>query len=206
MTKEELIRIESRVRYLWLEGQLPFLIHLAGGNEDELIHIFSHIGPDDWVFASHRAHYHALLHGMPEEELIKQIMAGRSMSLCWPKFVQSSIVAGTCSIAAGKAFSVHLRGSAGHVWCFLGDGASDEGSFIEAARWVDAMNLPCTFVMENNNSSCGVTREERHSSMDGLSFKCVWSYTYTPTYPHAGTVEKMQLRPERVAAARLASS
>lgn len=205
MTKEDLIRIESRIRDLWLDGQLPYLIHLMGGNEDQLISIFKRIKPTDYVFASHRAHYHALLHGMPEDELIRQLMDGRSMSLCWPRFVQSSIVAGTCSIAAGKAFSSRLRGSTEHVWCFLGDGASDEGSFIEAARWVDALELPCTYILENNNSSCGVSKAKRGSGpIPGLW--CVEQYEYVPTYPHAGTREAMTLRAERIEYARNLSS
>lgn len=211
MTAADLIRIESRIRDLWLDGQIPSLLHLCGGNEEQLLRIFSQIDIDrDWIFTSHRAHYHAMLFGMPEEELIAQIMEGRSMSLCWPRMVQSSIVAGTCSIAAGKAMAIKLRGGTERVWCFLGDGASDEGTFTEAARLVDARELPCRFILENNDSSCGVSQETRWGKwkdewMFGSGFhwpSCVEEYRYIPSHPHAGTVEKMTLRPERIEAVR----
>lgn len=204
MTAKDLIRIESRIRDLWLDGQIPSLLHLCGGNEAQLIKVFEQIDTErDWLFCSHRAHYHALLFGMPEEELIRQILEGRSMSLCWPRMVQSSIVAGTCSIAAGKAMAIKLRGGTERVWCFLGDGASDEGTFWEAARFVSARGLPCTFVLEFNNSSCGVRIDQRWGDIPKWDWpECVYQYTYTPTYPHAGTREKMTLRPERIEAVR----
>jgi hypothetical protein len=61
MNAADLIEFEKKIAALWAAGELPFLTHLAGGNEAQLINIFNDIGPDDWVFASHRCHYHALL-------------------------------------------------------------------------------------------------------------------------------------------------
>ena len=42
-TKEELISFEDRIGDLYLDNQLPFLFHLSGGNEDQLIEIFKDI-------------------------------------------------------------------------------------------------------------------------------------------------------------------
>lgn len=204
MTAADLIRIESRIVELWKAGEVPYMTHLAGGNEQQLIDIFSQIDTErDYIFVSHRAHYHALLFGMPEEELIRQILAGRSMCLCWPRMVQSSIVAGTCSIAAGKAYGIKLRGGKEKVWCFLGDGASDEGSFTEAARWADANELPIRYIIEWNDSSCGVLHAKRWGgSPSGDWPDNVQSYRYTPVYPHAGCDIRPSLKPERIEEAR----
>ena len=60
-------------------GKLPFAIHLPGGNEEQLIDIFKNIKEGDYVFSTHRNWYHALLHGLPAEELERKILNGRSM-------------------------------------------------------------------------------------------------------------------------------
>jgi pyruvate dehydrogenase E1 component alpha subunit len=207
MTAADLIRIENRIKSLWLQGQIPYMLHLAGGNEDQLIRIFSQMGPDDWIFTGHRSHYHALLHGMPEDELVRQIMEGRSMCLQWPRMVQSSILAGVCAMAAGMAMSIKLRGGTERVWCFLGDGGSDEGTFWEAARWVSARDLPCAFILENNQTSCGVGFSERWGrNMPWNLPDSVQVYWYEPTLPHAGTREKMTLDSARIEAARKAAN
>ncbi len=39
-TVEELIAFEDRIGDLYLDNKLPFLFHLSGGNEKELISIF----------------------------------------------------------------------------------------------------------------------------------------------------------------------
>ena len=54
-------------------GRLPFAIHLPGGNEEQLIAIFSQIKPGDYVFSTHRNWYHALLHGLPENEVEEKV-------------------------------------------------------------------------------------------------------------------------------------
>ncbi len=66
-TKEELIAFEDHIGDLYMDNQLPFLFHLSGGNEEQLIDIFKDIKEGDYVISSHRNHYHALLHGIPPE-------------------------------------------------------------------------------------------------------------------------------------------
>ena len=42
-TKEDLIAFEDHIGDLYMDNQLPFLFHLSGGNEDQLIDIFKDI-------------------------------------------------------------------------------------------------------------------------------------------------------------------
>ena len=42
-TKEELIAFEDHIGELYADNKLPFLFHLSGGNEDQLIEIFKEI-------------------------------------------------------------------------------------------------------------------------------------------------------------------
>lgn len=190
MTKEELIAFEKRIETSFNNGELPYLIHLSGGNEDQLIKIFNNIKPGDWIFSTHRSHYHYLLAGGPPEKLEKMIMDGRSMFVFDKdlNFYSSSIVCATPSIAAGVAWALKKQGSDKKVWCFLGDGAEDEGHLYEAARYVDGWNLPCTFIVEDNDRSVSAGKKERWGTEEISNvFKCVERYRYISTWPHGGT-------------------
>lgn len=190
-TKEDLIQFETRVKELWEAGELPYLLHLAGGNEDQLIEIFNEAKEGDWFFCSHRAHYHALLAGMPPADLMQRIQRGDSMFLFDNKlnFYTSSVLAGVCCIAAGVAYQLKQSGSPSKVRCFIGDGAEDNGHVYEAIRYATAMDLPCKFVIEDNNRQVDTCMTERW----GLEMRFPWPtshvfrYRYTPTYPHAGS-------------------
>jgi len=187
MTAHDLINFELRIRRLFKEGKLPYLIHLCGGNEVQLINLFSEIRRGDWVFSTHRSHYHYLLHGGKPEDLEQMICEGRSMFVFDHRlnFYSSSVLAGTCGIAAGVAYQIKEANEARHVWCFLGDGAEDEGHFYEAVNYVDGLNLPCTFVIEDNDRSVDTSKADRGRGKITWP-SCVRRYHYEPTYPHGG--------------------
>ena len=48
---DELISFEDEIGDLYLENKLPFLFHLSGGNEKELISIFENIDDNDYVIS-----------------------------------------------------------------------------------------------------------------------------------------------------------
>jgi hypothetical protein len=171
-------------------GRLPFAIHLPGGNEEQLIAIFSQIKPGDYVFSTHRNWYHALLHGLPENEVEEKILAGRSMFMFdrARNFFVSAIIGGTPAIAAGVALGLKLKGSTARVWCFVGDGIEDTGHFAEAVRYVDGFNLPCSFVIEDDNMAVEAPKEIRWGKREDLIWpSCVTRYKYQKTWPHIRT-------------------
>jgi len=190
-TKEELISFEKRIVKLFEEGKIPYLLHLCGGNEDELIKIFSFINEGDYVLSTHRSHYHYLLAGGSESELEKKILDGNSMFVFDKKlnFLTSSILSGMTSIAVGIAYSLKIENSKRKVWCFVGDGAEDEGHIYEAIRFVDSQDLPCQFIIEDNDRSVNSSKEMRYGKCVNFIWnsKHVYKYEYKPTYPHAGT-------------------
>jgi len=192
MTREELIAFESRIAAKYDDGEYPYLVHFAGGNEDQLIEIFKDIKPGDYVFSTHRNAYHALLHGIPPDELEAKIEAGKSMYVFdrARNFFSSSIVAATPAIAAGVAWALKRKGSDKRVWCFIGDGAEDEGHCYEAVRYVDGMNLPCVFIIEDNDRNVSASKGERRGEFSRnfpWPCSCVRRYHYKATYPHGGT-------------------
>lgn len=153
MDAKELIDFENEVARKIEAKEIAAPVHLGGGNEEHLIRIFADIKPTDWVFCSYRQHYHALLHGIPRERVMAEIVAGRSMTMCFPKrrFYSSAIVAGQCSIATGVAYGVK---DDSHVWCFIGDMGSTTGAFHEAQQYARGRDLPITFIIEDNGLSC----------------------------------------------------
>ena len=201
MTSSDLIAFESKIRDHFAAGQLPCLIHLSGGNETQLLEIFSRVRPQDWVFSTHRNHYHALLKGIPADHLEAEILAGRSMFIYSKEhnFLTSSILAGTCCIAAGVAWDIaqesFTHGGHPHVYCFLGDGAEEEGHYYEAVLFAESNDLPITFIVEDNARQVDTPKAERrggyftsngraHKPLD--HFACVERYHYEPTFPHGG--------------------
>lgn len=187
-SKKELIDFENHIGDLYMDNQLPFLFHLSGGNEDQLIEIFKEIKEDDYVISSHRNHYHALLHGIPPETVIDRIKNGRSMFIYDRKrnFFVSAIIGGTPAIAAGIAWALKKKGSTQKVWCFVGDGTEDNGHLFEASRYVDGWDLPCKFIIESNDRSCEASNKDRWNDKDHIqwNFKSIIKYQYECTYPH----------------------
>jgi pyruvate dehydrogenase E1 component alpha subunit len=188
-TKEELIAFENKIGDLYLDNKLPFLFHLSGGNEEQLIEIFKDIKEGDYVISNHRSHYHALLHGIPPEVVEDRILNGRSMFIYDRErnFFCSAIIGGTPAIAVGIAWALKRKGSDKKVWCFIGDGTEDSGHTYEAVRYIDGFDLPCTFVIENNNRSVESTNEERWGKTAEYQWNSssVIKYHYDITYPHA---------------------
>lgn len=193
-TAEQLIAFESKLAKAYEAGELPFLLHLAGGDEAQLIEIFKQVAVGDWVFASHRAHYHALLAGIHPAEVEAKIMAGKSMFIydAERNFCVSAVLAGTCGIAVGVAVALKEEGSPSRVWCFLGDGGEEQGHFWEAAMYAEGHDLPITFIIADNDQQVETPKLERRGGLvGGLEniMGCVRRYLYKPTYPHAGTKE-----------------
>jgi len=191
MTSADLIAFESRIRSHWQAGDLPCLLHLCGGNEEQLVRIFRDIRPQDWVLSGHRNHYHALLKGIPPDVLEASILRGDSMFTFSDehRFLSSAILAGLCGTANGLAWAMREAGENSRVWCFLGDGAEEEGHFYEAVLFAEAHDLPVRFVIEDNDRQVDTTLAERgRTKPAGLldHASCVLRYTYAPTYPHAG--------------------
>jgi len=188
MNKKDLIKFENDIKETFRQGKLPFLIHFSGGNEKELIKIFKNISENDYVFSTHRSHYHYLLKGGSQKKLKEKICNGNSMFIFDKKlkFFTSSILAGTTGIAAGVALAIKLKGGKQKVWCFLGDGAEDQGHFYEAVRYVDNLDLPCKFIIEDNDRSVESTKEMRSAKRTIKWPNCVIRYTYKSTYPHGG--------------------
>lgn len=188
MNKQELIEFERKIAEVFDRGEIPYPVHLSGGNEDQLIELFHRIKPEDWVFSTHRPHYHYLLKGGSPEDLEKKIKGGNSMYVFDRKlnFYSSAIVGGTPGIAAGLAMAIKMQEISGHVWCFVGDGGEDSGHFYEAVRYVHGHKLPCTFVILDDNLSVETPKQVRYGDCEIEWPDRVIRYKYERVWPHLG--------------------
>jgi len=198
-TKESLIEFENEIANMFNNGLIKAPVHLHNGNEDQLIKIFESINSDDWVFSSWRSHYHCLLKGVPPDKMIQQILAGRSIALCFKEqnVVCSGIVTGTVPIALGTAIDIKKKGGIEHVWCFIGDMTSETGIAHECIKYARNFDLPITYVIEDNSKSvCTDTRKTwglKEPSNKAKLDKHVMYYSYELTkYPHAGAGQRVQ--------------
>lgn len=188
--KARLIAFVNQVADLHDKGFLPFAVHLPGGNEEQLIDIFSGIHESDYVLSTHRNWYHALLHGIPEEALLEKIKSARSMFVYdrSRNFLVSAIIGGTPAIAVGIGLALKRKNSHQRVWCFVGDGIEDTGHFAESVRYVDGFDLPVTFVIEDDGMAVEASKELRWgTSRDLIWPSCVKRYKYTKSKPHIRT-------------------
>ena len=113
MEKKDLVNFEKEIADLFNNKKIRAPIHLYSGNEEFLINFFKKINKNDWIFCSWRSHYQCLLKGVPKDELKKEILNGKSISLCFPKYkiYSSAIVGGNLPTAVGVALSLKRKKS-----------------------------------------------------------------------------------------------
>lgn len=190
-TIETLQAFEKEIADLFNSGKIRAPVHLESGNELELLKIFKDIKPDDWIAGSWRLHLKCLLKGVPPERLRADILAGRSITLCYPDYriISSAIVGGILPIALGIAWAIKRNGGKDRVWAFLGDMTSVTGIAHECAQYAAGHNLPIEFVIEWNGISVCTPTEE----VWGKDGECIWSmYEYKLGFPHAGAGVRVQ--------------
>lgn len=183
LTAADLRTFEREVADAFEAGKIKAPVHLSGGNEDELIQIFKEVPRDAWVFSTWRSHYHALLHGVPSERVMADILTGKSMMLHYPeyRFFTSAIVGGMLPIACGVA------AAGAQVWCFVGDMTASIGAFYDAEKYACGYSLPITFVVENNGLSTNTPTLEAWGVGNANDLMKTTEYFYTRTYPHVGS-------------------
>jgi pyruvate dehydrogenase E1 component alpha subunit len=189
LSKQDLLEFEERVKEEYEKGTIAGPVHLSKNNEDQLIEVFKYISTDDWVFSNWRNHYHALLHGVPEDHLWNLITAGKSMSVYCndPKFYTSSIVGGVVPIALGAAMGIKRNKEDRKVWVFAGDMTAETGVFHEVYKYSRCHDLPINFVVEDNNMSTNTPTDETWGGSKSKHPDDVFYYSYERGYPHHGT-------------------
>ena len=148
-------------------------IHLAIGQEAIAVGVSKWLRSTDAIFGNHRSHAHFLASGAPLKSLFSEILGrasgasggkGGSMHLKYPNnglIGTMPIVAGTIPIAVGAALSKRRSNLSDIAVIYFGDGAAEEGVFHESLNLARILNLPITFICENNVFSSHLHIDER---------------------------------------------
>ncbi|NPV85097.1 MAG: thiamine pyrophosphate-dependent dehydrogenase E1 component subunit alpha [Anaerolineae bacterium] len=153
----ELRAIEERRR-----GLIPGFIHSCVGEEATAVGACLALHQDDVITSTHRGHGHLLAKGGDPKYMMAELAArssgyckGRGGSLHIADFDlgilgANGIVGGGIPAAVGAALAFSLRKEKRVALSFFGDGATNQGSFHEAANMAGLWKLPVIFFCENN--------------------------------------------------------
>lgn len=144
-------------------------------------------GQEQWWVTTYRCHALALLLGSTPNELMAELFGkatgnakgrGGSMHFFAERLLGGfGIVGGQIPIATGAAFALQYQKRVPKVQgmkrgdlsiCFLGDGAVAQGAFHESLNLASLWDLPCLYVIENNQWGMG-THVSRALSMEPIA-------------------------------------
>jgi len=171
-------RFEERSLQAYNQGKIGGFLHLYIGQESVAVGAISVMGENDHMITAYRDHGHSLAVGMTMKACMAELFGkqtgcskgkGGSMHFFSPEkryWGGHGVVAGQTPLGAGLAFALKYKGIRGCALCFLGDGAINQGVFMETLNLVGLWGIPVVFVIENNGYSMG-TSESRSSVTPG---------------------------------------
>lgn len=155
-------KYEERIYFLFLEGIMPGTIHQSHGEEASAVGMIYDLRREDMMFSTHRPAGHDIAKGVSLRSMMCE-MFGKDEGCCRGKGgamhtgdfdlgapPANAIVGGNIPIAAGAALAFKMQGRDNIAMSFMGDGATNEGSFHETMNAAAAWRLPVVFVCENN--------------------------------------------------------
>jgi TPP-dependent pyruvate/acetoin dehydrogenase alpha subunit len=155
-------RFEETAEELYYRGTVVGLLHLYIGEEAVATGACLALNQDDYITSTHRGHGHLLAKGGDSSRLLAEL-CGRVTGYCRGKggsmhaadlslgiLGANGVVGGGFGIATGAALSAQKRGSGQVVVCFFGDGAANQGIFMEVLNMASLWRLPIIYLCENN--------------------------------------------------------
>jgi len=155
-------RFEEQVFELYKIGLMPGLAHLYIGEEAVATGACATLQDKDYIVSTHRGHGHLIAREADTKKMMAEIL-GKKDGYCKGKAGSMHIVAldkgilgangivgGGVPIATGAAFMSRYRDTKQVILSFLGDAATNEGSFHESLNMASAWKLPVVYVIENN--------------------------------------------------------
>ena len=154
---------EESVKKDFLNGEIPGFVHLYIGEEAIGTGICGALRDTDFIESTHRGHGHCIAKGADVNKMMAEIF-GKKDGLCKGKggsmhiadfsvgmLGANGVVGGGYTLATGAALASKMILKNDNVSVvFFGDGASNRGTFHEAANVAAAWKLPVIFVNEMN--------------------------------------------------------
>ncbi len=188
VSKEELLgfyremllirRFEEKAGQLYGMGQIGGFCHLYIGQEAIVVGLEANTIEGDQRITSYRDHGHMLACGMDPKGVMAELTGriggysrgkGGSMHMFSNEkkfYGGNGIVGAQVPIGAGLAFANKYRGNNNVSFAYFGDGAANQGQVYETYNMASLWELPCIFVIENNQYAMGTSLQRASSTPD----------------------------------------
>lgn len=155
-------RFEEEIFEFYKKGMMAGLAHLYMGEEAVAAGVCAALKEDDYIGSTHRGHGHLVARGADLNRMMAEILGketgyshgkGGSMHImAMDKGIlgANGIVGGEIPIATGAAYTIKYKGTDQVAVSFMGDSATNEGTFHESLNMAAAWDLPCIYIIENN--------------------------------------------------------
>jgi pyruvate dehydrogenase E1 component alpha subunit len=155
-------RFEEKVEERFRAGELPGFLHVAIGQEAVATGVCAALTREDVIGSTHRAHGHTIAKGTHINAIMAELYGkkegcsggyGGSMHLYdieVGNLGANAVVAGGLPAIVGAALAFQMRGEQRVGVAFLGDGATNTGTFHESLNLAQLWKVPVVFVLENN--------------------------------------------------------
>ena len=133
--------------------------------------IMMHLNDRDRIASTHRGHGHCIAKGVNVKAMMAEIY-GKAAGSCGGKggsmhiadlahgmMGANGILGAGAPLACGAALAAKFRNDGGVGISFVGDGASNQGAFLECLNLAAVWNLPAIFVVENNGYAESTSRD-----------------------------------------------
>ena len=175
-------RFEERCMQAYQTAKIGGFCHIYIGQEAVAVGSIGALNQNDPVIGGYRDHGLALAKGMDPNACMAE-MFGKTTGCAKGKggsmhmfdkpnamFGGHAIVGGQCPLGLGLAWAGQYLNNDEVTLCYLGDGALNQGGFLESMNLAAVYNLPIIFVLENNSYSMG-THINRGTAM-GDDLRC----------------------------------
>lgn len=161
-TMRTIREFEERLHVDFASGDIPGFVHLYAGEEAAAAGIMTHLSDQDRIASTHRGHGHCIAKGVDVKAMMAEIY-GKVTGACRGKggsmhiadlskgmMGANGILGAGAPLACGAGLAAKFQGNGGVGISFVGDGASNQGMFLESLNLAAVWNLPVVFVVENN--------------------------------------------------------
>ncbi len=172
-------RFEEKAGQLYGMGLIGGFCHLYIGQEAVVVGLEAVAKEGDQRVTSYRDHGHMLACGMDPKGVMAELTGreggysrgkGGSMHMFSKEkdfYGGHGIVGAQVPIGAGLAFANWYRGNDNVSFAYYGDGSANQGQVYETYNMATLWQLPCVFVIENNQYAMG-TSTKRSSTAPEL--------------------------------------
>jgi len=155
-------KFEETIRNLYQQGRIRGSFHPCVGQEAVAVGGCWALRPDDYMSCTYRGHGQTIAKGLSVRAAMAEMLGkatgcskgkGGSMHFTDPSvglLGANAIVAGGVAHAAGAALAMQMQRKDRIALAFFGEGAVNQGVFLETLNLIAIWKLPVILVCENN--------------------------------------------------------